>query len=808
MMGTEVLNAQQQVTVRDLNTYDAPLTSQNDLPAHPLVTSPATIVTFDAVVVAYPKNSGLASISPASPGNPPGRIHLFVTDVNAVADGQDGMSIQFVVEGTERTTLEALTRGSVIRVEGNLAFFGNTGQFNATSVEELGSISDEAYSNLAPLLEPTVISLSELNIPSDVEGRHRWNAENYSKYNNRYVKIEGLEVIDRIEAATGRPWYILSDGTSIITSNDTSLRFRNDLNDGNRSYNQTGLGYNYRRLGEDLDGPFTPPPAGAVVDVSGFIVVNTFDPGGFDESTTQSTLKIAPWDDGIVWTTDGTDTANRFTPEGWPNDLVVRGFAPLLEGLAVSPTDQFEGDEVTVSVNVLLPEEGYTLNSVNIEFNATGFDGSVVEGNEAMTAAGNTYSYSFTDGFDAFTMVTFTVVATATTPDGEVQTRGRAAGSFAVGSETQTSPVVFSPAPGEYVNFVNVSLSTPSPDSTIYYTMDGSDPDVNSTEYTGPITVTSNTTIKAIAVSGDLDPSPIATAAYMLEFNDAATLTELRNSALGQSYRFSGEAVVTYARATRNQKYLMDSSGGILVDDNSGRITSTYVTGDVISGLIGNLGAFNGQRQFVPQLNPGDATATAPVEPVTITLAELDLNVHESMLVRIENVSFLSTGNFAGNTNYNITDPSLGDGETRVFRSPFFEANYIGQPIPEDNVNMIVLVNRFNAVPQVAARSLSDFEVVTSNELSENPESFSLNQNYPNPFNPSTLIRYNIAEASEVRLAVYDILGRRVAVLVNELQTPGAYTVNFNANHLASGTYIYRLEAGNFVSIKKMMLIK
>jgi hypothetical protein len=805
MMGAEVLNAQQQVTIRDLNTYDAPLTSQNDLPNHPLVTSPATIVTFDAVVVAYPKNSGLASIT--SEGVP-GRIHLFVTDVNAIADGRDGMSIQFVVDGAERTELEALTRGDVIRVVGDLRFFGNTNQFNASSVEPLGSIADEQYEDLAPLLEPTVIDLSEINIPSEQEGLHRWNATNYSKYNARYVKIEGLELIDRIEAPTGRPWFVLSDGTSILYSNDTSLRFRNDRSSGGNDYSTLGLGYNARRLAADLDGPFTPPAPGAVVDISGFIVVNTFNPAGFDESGDQSTLKIVPWDDGVVWASDGTDPALRLTPEGWPNDFVIKGFAPLVSDLTISPENILDGDDVTVSADVLLPEEDYTLNSVVINFTATDFNGVSTTGDATMTASGNTYSHTFTGGFDGFTNVAFTITATATTPDEEVQTRGRLAGSFNVGSETQTSPVVFSAESGEYTNFVRVTLSTPSPDSTMYFTTDGTDPDDTSTEYTGPIDILETTTLKAIAYSGSLSPSPINSATYTIVNNDRETLLELRTSDQGQSYRYTGEAVVTYARATRNQKYLMDSSGGILVDDNPGTITSTYVIGDVISGLIGNLGAFNGQRQFVPQLNPGDATATAAVEPITITLAELDLDVHESMLVRIENVSFLATGNFAGNTNYNITDPSLGDGETRVFRSPFFEANYIGQPIPEDNVNMIVLVNRFNAVPQVAARSLSDFEVVTSNELTEGPKEFSLNQNYPNPFNPSTLIRYNIAEASEVRLAVYDILGRRVAVLVNELQTPGAYTVNFNANHLASGTYIYRLEAGNFVSIKKMMLIK
>jgi endo-1,4-beta-xylanase len=88
------------------------------------------------------------------------------------------------------------------------------------------------------------------------------------------------------------------------------------------------------------------------------------------------------------------------------------------------------------------------------------------------------------------------------------------------------------------------------------------------------------------------------------------------------------------------------------------------------------------------------------------------------------------------------------------------------------------------------------------------PSSFELGQNYPNPFNPTTKINYSIVQTSEVKLTVYDILGREVRILVNNVQSPGLYTVTFNANDLASGVYFYRLKAGNFYATKKLMLIK
>jgi len=88
------------------------------------------------------------------------------------------------------------------------------------------------------------------------------------------------------------------------------------------------------------------------------------------------------------------------------------------------------------------------------------------------------------------------------------------------------------------------------------------------------------------------------------------------------------------------------------------------------------------------------------------------------------------------------------------------------------------------------------------------PKVFALEQNYPNPFNPTTVISYQLPVASEVSLKVYDVLGREVMTLVNGRQEAGAYNFTLNAASLSSGVYFYRLQSGNFVSTKKMMLVK
>jgi hypothetical protein len=88
------------------------------------------------------------------------------------------------------------------------------------------------------------------------------------------------------------------------------------------------------------------------------------------------------------------------------------------------------------------------------------------------------------------------------------------------------------------------------------------------------------------------------------------------------------------------------------------------------------------------------------------------------------------------------------------------------------------------------------------------PKNYSLGQNYPNPFNPTTNIKFDIPKAGHVRLAVYDMLGNQVELLVNNEMQPGSYSTDFNAAKISSGVYFYRLETGDFSETRKMILTK
>jgi thermitase len=102
----------------------------------------------------------------------------------------------------------------------------------------------------------------------------------------------------------------------------------------------------------------------------------------------------------------------------------------------------------------------------------------------------------------------------------------------------------------------------------------------------------------------------------------------------------------------------------------------------------------------------------------------------------------------------------------------------------------------------------SDEPRIIAESIETVPDRFILSNNYPNPFNPSTVIEYTLRDPVNVKLEIYDILGRRVAVLVNEIQQPGRYGVTWDASYASSGTYLYRIQAGSFVETRRMILMK
>jgi hypothetical protein len=122
--------------------------------------------------------------------------------------------------------------------------------------------------------------------------------------------------------------------------------------------------------------------------------------------------------------------------------------------------------------------------------------------------------------------------------------------------------------------------------------------------------------------------------------------------------------------------------------------------------------------------------------------------------------------------------------------------------------NCLVAVQLKSTLAFIKNPLVFTISAVSGVETSPKPLSFCMQQNYPNPFNPSTSVKYQIPEKGFVNLKVYDLIGKELATLVNETKNAGFYEVHFDASELPSGIYIYQIRSNNFISTKKMMLIK
>ena len=177
----------------------------------------------------------------------------------------------------------------------------------------------------------------------------------------------------------------------------------------------------------------------------------------------------------------------------------------------------------------------------------------------------------------------------------------------------------------------------------------------------------------------------------------------------------------------------------------------------------------------------------------------------------------LDDGVTAGNTNlrvaYSIDSLATWNGfnqttpDTTNLTAPptSFHPDSLGTPITLNSGVGSIYV----AFARVAGSTENTLENNTGvKDQSVNPLSFNLSQNYPNPFNPSTMINFAISKRSLVTLKIFNVLGKEVSTLINSEKEPGTYNINFNAGKLSNGVYFYKLTAGNYSSVKKMILMK
>jgi subtilisin family serine protease len=280
-------------------------------------------------------------------------------------------------------------------------------------------------------------------------------------------------------------------------------------------------------------------------------------------------------------------------------------------------------------------------------------------------------------------------------------------------------------------------------------------------------------------------------------FNDGgATTNKLGVNIHLQSYSYIDQTNKNYIILRYTIK---NTSGGAL----SGLYAGLFFDWDMIEGSgLNDLTAWDSTGSFGYVHHLGSSPDT------TIGIGLLSAN----------NYGFYAVSN--STFGYQITDKwsALSSGLTTVSAGPADIANITSSGpytiASGDSIDVAYALAcdlNLNTVRTAIANARAKYSsIITGIKQNNNqtPVVFALEQNYPNPFNPSTVINYSIPTSGNVTIKVYDILGNEVKTLVNENKAPGNYSITFDAKGLPSGVYLYKLTAGNYTSVKKLVLIK
>jgi serine protease len=214
------------------------------------------------------------------------------------------------------------------------------------------------------------------------------------------------------------------------------------------------------------------------------------------------------------------------------------------------------------------------------------------------------------------------------------------------------------------------------------------------------------------------------------------------------------------------------------------------------------------RTDFDPSRSLGYAWDTVPANPVYCGARALDsaagytglLSTYPDAYTRSAKYSWISSGI--------VPYTTVADIHFVISSGPYTIAPNAKQMVGFALIGGEGLAN-LQANADVAKNKWNDIKMLVGvDEGKSLPAAYMLNQNYPNPFNPGTTIKFDIPKASQVSLKVYDITGREVATLVDGIRTAGSYSIPFNASGLSSGVYFYKLQAGEYFAVRKLVVVK
>jgi hypothetical protein len=338
------------------------------------------------------------------------------------------------------------------------------------------------------------------------------------------------------------------------------------------------------------------------------------------------------------------------------------------------------------------------------------------------------------------------------------------------------------------------------------------------------------------AATGFANQSVYSLASNVTSLFAGTTVGISRSSNNGANWTsvYNSSTVIFKSIATNGSFVFAGTNGfGVLRSTNNGdnwayinnALSYLHVSSILVSGA--NLFAATNGGVFLSTDNgvSWSATNNGLMDLSANILAASGINLYVGTIGGGIFISSINGGNWTvlnnGLTNWYIRALAVSESNTFIANSNgVFLSKYTGSTWINRNqgfgtvpsINTFIIANNYifaGTVNQsIWRRSLTEIITGAENISAIIPETYSLVQNYPNPFNPTTNIRYSVTKSGMVKLVVFDVLGREVQTLVNEVLQPGTYETAFDGSMLPSGVYYYTLAAGDFKSVKKMMIVK
>jgi hypothetical protein len=308
-------------------------------------------------------------------------------------------------------------------------------------------------------------------------------------------------------------------------------------------------------------------------------------------------------------------------------------------------------------------------------------------------------------------------------------------------------------------------------------------------------------TVYKIRIS-DLDnPAVISTGSDFTVIPVATSLTDLRARCIvNDIVKLSSEVTMTFKRATGNQKYIQDANAGLLIYDPSAVLTTTLAVGDNFTGLEGKIATYGGVLEIIPTKTTVNITSsgnTVTIPAMTVLDFNTNYATYESMLIKITNVSFpdaTGTATFAAAVTtplYTVTD---GTNSVAFYTFKSGEGDIVGSVIPAGKYDVTALALRFNTTPQIASRTIADFQFLTGIERTTDIKA----ELYPVPATDLLQVR-NIRNVKTYE--ILDATGR----MIRKSNVSSDSDLNIPVSELKHGIYYIRFNTPDGRVIRKFI---